>query len=78
MISLGAVIHAVILLIVAGLVFYLLHWLIGYVGLPEPFNKIARVVLAVAAVVVCCVVLLQLAGIQGFRYLGHDRVQTKQ
>jgi hypothetical protein len=47
-------------LIVAGLIFWLLWWLIGYVGLPEPFNKVAHVVLAVAAVLVVIGILLSL------------------
>ncbi len=34
-------------IIVIGCIFGLLWWLIGYVGLPEPFNKVARVVVAV-------------------------------
>jgi len=37
-------------LIVVGLVCYLLWWLIAYVGLPEPFNKVARVIIALFAV----------------------------
>jgi len=39
-----------ITVIVVGAVFYLLFWLVGYLGLPEPFAKVARVVLAVIAV----------------------------
>lgn len=62
MISLSAVVHMTILLIVAGLIFWLLSWLVDYVGLPEPFRKIARVVLAVAAVCVVIGILLSLAG----------------
>jgi hypothetical protein len=38
-------------LIVVGLICYLLWWLIGYIGLPEPFDKVARVIIAVVAVV---------------------------
>jgi Kef-type K+ transport system membrane component KefB len=68
MISVGAVIQAVILLICLGLVAWLLHWLIGYVNPPEPFHKVARVVLAVACVLVCIVVLLNLAGIAVVRW----------
>lgn len=51
---------AVIVILVAGLVFYLIHWLIGYVGVPEPFNKIAKIILAVAAVVVLIRLILSL------------------
>jgi hypothetical protein len=38
-------------LVVVGLVCYLLWWLIGYIGLPEPFDKVARVIIAVVAVI---------------------------
>ncbi len=36
--------------IILGLVFYLLFWLIGSIGLPEPFNKVAQVLVALVAV----------------------------
>jgi len=62
MLSLSAVVYVLIYLIVAGLVFFLLHWLISYVGLPEPFNKVAHIVLAVAAVLVIIGILLSLTG----------------
>lgn len=39
-------------IVVIGVVFWLLWWLIGAIGLPEPFNKVATVILALAAVVV--------------------------
>ena len=38
-------------LIVVGLVCYLLWWLIGFIGLPEPFDKVARVIIALIAVI---------------------------
>jgi uncharacterized membrane protein len=38
--------------IVIGLVFYLLWWLLGKIALPEPFNKVAMVILCLAAVVI--------------------------
>ena len=60
MISLSAMVSVIIYLIVAGLVFWLLWWLINYVGLPEPFDKIANVILAIAAVLVIIGILLSL------------------
>ncbi len=60
MISLSAAVSVLIYIVVAGLVFWLLWWLVGYVGLPEPFNKVARVLLAVLAVFVCIFILLSL------------------
>lgn len=67
MISLSGVVQSIVLLIVSGLIFWLLYWLINYIGLPEPFNKIARVILAVSAVIVCICILLSLAGYSVFR-----------
>ena len=62
MISISGAVSIVITLIIAGVIFGLLWWLIGYCGLPEPFNKVARVILAIIAVLVVIGVLLQLVG----------------
>lgn len=51
MISLETITTFILYVVVGGLVFWLLYWLIGYVGLPEPFHKVAKVILAVLAVV---------------------------
>lgn len=51
LISGKGLVDAVLVLIVVGLVCWLLWWLIGYIALPEPFAKIARVLVAVVAVV---------------------------
>ena len=40
----------VLALVIAGLVFWLVIWLVDYIGVPEPFNKVIKVVVAVAAV----------------------------
>lgn len=56
------VMQTVIWIIVTGLCFWLILWLISYVGLPDPFAKIARVILACAAVIFLINVLLGLAG----------------
>ena len=39
-------------LIIWGLIFWILWWALGAVALPEPFAKVATVVLILAAVVV--------------------------
>jgi len=59
-IPLNGMVQLVITLIVAGLIFWLLWWLIQYCGIPEPFNKVARVILAILAVLVIIGVLLSL------------------
>jgi hypothetical protein len=46
-----AMIHLVITVVVIGLVFFLLTWLVGYIGIPEPFRKVILAILACAAVI---------------------------
>jgi hypothetical protein len=41
-----------ITVVILGLVFYVIWWLLGTIGLPEPFNKVVRVLLALIAVVI--------------------------
>lgn len=60
--SLSSLINVIIYLLVVGGICWLLWWLIGYIGLPEPFNKIARVIIAVVAVLLCVNLLLSLVG----------------
>lgn len=60
MISIQAAVSTIVYLIIAGLIFWLLWWLVNYCAPPEPFRKIANVVLAVIAVVVCIGILLSL------------------
>lgn len=55
-------VEAVVWLIVIGIVFWVLWWGLGKIGLPEPFNKVATVVLILAAVLVVCNILLGLVG----------------
>lgn len=62
MIPLQGLLSVVITLIVAGLIMWLLIWLIEYCGIPEPFNKIAKVVVAIVAVLVVIGALMSLVG----------------
>ena len=59
------VINAVISLVVFGLIFWLLKWLLDALAIPQPFHKVAEVILIVAAVVLVINVLLSLIG-KGF------------
>lgn len=61
-ISGNGMVNALIWIVVAALICWLLWWFIGYVGLPEPFNKIAKVIIALFAVLICINALLSLAG----------------
>lgn len=62
MITVAALVYAVVTIIVIGLVFWLLWWLLNFVNPPEPFKKIGSVILAVAAVLVLISILMGLIG----------------
>lgn len=61
-ISVEGLVELVIYLIIIGAVFWLLIWLIDYVGLPAPFNRVARVVVMVVGVLILINLLLTFAG----------------
>lgn len=61
-ISGGGLISLLIQFLVIALVCWLLWWLVGFIGLPEPFNKIARAIVAVIAVVFIINLLLSISG----------------
>lgn len=58
----AGLLNVVIWLIVAGLLYWLAIWLLGELGLPEPFNKLLRVLAAVIAFVIVVNALLSLTG----------------
>ncbi len=60
MIDLSSLLHVLILILVVGGVCYLLWW---FIGLPEPFSKIARVIVAVVAVLFLINLLLGFVGV---------------
>ena len=60
--DINTLINAIIWLAVVGLIFYVLWWALGKIGLPEPFNKVAKVILAVVAVLLLVNFLLGLTG----------------
>ena len=62
MISISTAVSVILYLIVGGLIFWLLHWAIDAVGIPEPFHKVAKVILIVLAVFVVIGILLSLVG----------------
>jgi len=57
-------IQLVITIIIAGLICWLLLWLIDYAGVPEPFHKIGKVVIVAVAVIFICYALLGVAGMR--------------
>ncbi len=63
--TIAALINLLIVLLVAGLIFYCIWWFVGYIAVPEPFNKVIRVVVALVALLFLLGVLLSLLGIAG-------------
>ncbi|MEO6589830.1 MAG: hypothetical protein ABIP06_11045 [Pyrinomonadaceae bacterium] len=55
-------INAFIWIVIAALVFFVLNWAVGYIGIPEPFNKVAKVLIVLVAVVMLFNGLFMLGG----------------
>ncbi len=60
--SLAGLVELVIYLIIVGGIVWLLLFLVGYLGLPAPFDKVARVIIMVVAVLILINVLLGFVG----------------
>jgi len=58
--SLAALLSVVVYVLVIGAICWLLWWLITFIGVPEPFAKIARGIVAVVGVILLIGVLLSL------------------
>ena len=54
--------HPLLQIVVIGLVFWCLWWGLGKIALPEPFNKIAVVVLVLGTLYFLIPVILSLGG----------------
>lgn len=61
-ISGGNIVQAIVWLVVGALIFFLCRWALGEIGLPEPFAKIANVLLILVVLIVCINALLMIAG----------------
>jgi hypothetical protein len=62
MITGSALLSLLVTLVIVGLIFWLVWWFIGYVGVPEPFNKVIRVIIGLVALVYLINVLLSFTG----------------
>jgi hypothetical protein len=62
MISGSVLLSAFVTLVVVGIICWLCWWFISYIGLPAPFNKVARVLIALVAVIFLINFLLGLTG----------------
>lgn len=61
-VSIEGLISLVIWLVVVGLILWLCWWFIGYVGLPEPLNKVAHVLIGLVAFIILIYLLLGILG----------------
>jgi len=52
----------VVYVVIVALIFYAIWWFVGYVGIPEPFNKVIRVLIGLVALIVVISLLLSLVG----------------
>jgi len=62
MITGSALLPLLVSLVIAGLIFGLLWWFIGVCALPAPFDRVARVLVALVAVIYLIDVLMSLGG----------------
>ena len=51
MVTGAGLLSLVVTLVLVGLIFWLIWWFIGTIGLPEPFAKVATVLVALAALI---------------------------
>lgn len=52
----------ILIIIILGVAFWVIIWLIDWVGLPEPFNKVAKVLIGLVAVIFIITRLFALIG----------------
>lgn len=62
----SSLLSAIVTLVIAGVIFWLVLWFIGWVGLPEPFLKVAKVILGLFALIFLINWLLGLTDSGGF------------
>lgn len=67
MIETSGLMNLLIQLVIAGLIFYLIWWFVGFVGIPEPFSKVFRVILGLVVLIYLINLLLRLSGTALFR-----------
>ncbi len=60
--SIDALLSVLIYVAIIGVIFWVVWWAIGSIGVPEPFNKVIRVILILVAAIFAISVLLSLVG----------------
>jgi hypothetical protein len=61
--SIAALIQLLLTLLVLGIIVWLVFWVLGQFGIPEPLAKIIRVVAVVIAVLIIIALLMNVAGV---------------
>jgi len=64
---LESLVLAIVYIIIVGIIFWLLNWALSQVPLPEPFNKVAHVLIVLIA---CLLVIYILLGLVGTVHVG--------
>ena len=62
MISGSALLTLLVTLVIVGLIFWLTIWFVDYAGVPEPFNKVIKVIVGLVVLVYLINVLLGMSG----------------
>lgn len=57
--NMDSLLQGLIYLVIVGLIAWLIWWFIGYIGLPAPFDKVARVIVALVVLVLLIQFLLR-------------------
>ena len=56
-------INLIIQVVVVGLICFILWWAINYMAVPEPFNKVARALVVIFAVIYLVKLLMKFGGV---------------
>jgi len=62
MVSGSALLSLFVTLVILGLIFWLVLWFLAWVGVPEPFNKIIKVIVGLFVLIYLMNLLLSLNG----------------
>lgn len=62
MIQLSDLVPLLIQLVIVGLILWLLVWFVGWAGIPEPFAKVARVLIGLVGLIYLINLLLSISG----------------
>lgn len=58
--TLEAMLPILVKLVIAALIAYVAFWALGKIGLPEPFGKIALVIIVLVVAIYCIMLLAQI------------------